>query len=64
MRLFEITKQYSAQLNRKIDVFKNVTRTETQLFLALISANGLKKNIYSDIIDELVTLDDLFQKEE
>jgi hypothetical protein len=53
-----------ALLKRKIAVFKEKTRTKKQIFLAIISANGLKKTIYSeDMVDGLVTLDDLFRKE-
>jgi len=61
---FEITKQYAHQLNKKIEIFKNVTRTHKQIFLSLISANGLKNNLYSEMIDSVVTLDDLFKKDE
>lgn len=58
---FEVNKNYAAQLKRKMEVFKAKTRTNKQLFLALISANGLKKTIYSEaMIQGVVTLDDFF----
>lgn len=58
---FIIDKQYSENLQRKVDVFKKVTGTKKQLFLAIISANGIKKNKYSEeLVDQLVTLEDLF----
>jgi len=61
---YVIDKQEAALLKRKIAVFKEKTRTKKQIFLAIISANGLKKTIYSeDMVDGLVTLDDLFKKE-
>ena len=61
---FEINNKYAAQLNQKIDVFKKVTRTNKHIFLAMISANGLKKTMYAEeMIDGLVTLDDLFEVE-
>jgi len=59
---FSINKAYSAKLQKKIDIFRKVTRTKKQIFLALISANGLKENIYSERVDAVVTLDSLFKE--
>lgn len=62
---FSIDKEYAKKLQQKIDVFKKITKTTKQIFLAMISANGLKKTMYSEeLVDGVVTLDDLFQKEE
>lgn len=59
-----IDKAYAEVLKQKIAIFKKVTRINTQYFLALISANGLKETIYSqDMIDGVATLEDLFQDE-
>jgi len=61
---FLIDKQYVEQLNQKMTVFKKVTRTKKQLFLALISANGVKQNSYSkELLSGVVTSDDLFERE-
>ncbi len=58
---FTITKEYVEKLKRKINVFKEQTRTKKQLFLAFISANGLKNNYYSEeMVNGIVTLDDFF----
>ncbi len=58
---FVITKEYAGKLQKKVDVFKKVTRTTKQLFIALITANGIKRNHYSDqLISGVVTMDDLF----
>jgi len=63
-RPYVIDKQEYAQLKRKFIVFKEKTRTKKQLFLAIISANGIKKSIYSeDMLDGVATLDDLFKRE-
>ncbi len=44
---------------------KTVTRINTQYFLAMISANGLKDMMYStEMIDAIATLDDLFKASE
>jgi hypothetical protein len=43
-------------------MFKTKTNIDKQIFIAIISANGIKKTIYSDeIINNVVTLDDLFK---
>ena len=61
---FVIDKTYAEQLRRKIAVFREITRTKKQLFLAMISANGIKKTIYSEeLINKVVTLEDLFISE-
>lgn len=59
---FVINKEYAKKLQSKIEVFKKVTGTNKQIFLAFISANGLKKNKYSDeLVSGVVMLDDLFK---
>ncbi len=60
---FTITKEYSRKLQQKLEIFKKVTRTNKQLFIVIISANGIKKNKYSgELINGVVTLDDLFKE--
>jgi uncharacterized protein len=61
---FDIDKKYAENLKRKIEIFKKITGTRKQIFLAMISANGLKKTMYSeDIVDGgVIILDDLFTK--
>jgi len=58
---FVIDKSYAAALNRKLDVYRIKTGTDKQLFIAFISANGLKPTMYSDeMVSNVVILDDLF----
>ncbi len=60
---FKIDKQYAQQLNKKVEVFKKITKTDRQIFLTMISANGLAESIYSEeMISKTATLADLFQK--
>ena len=60
---FTIDKYYATKLNQKTEVFKEKTKTNKQIFLGLISAAGIKKNLYSeDLIDKIATLEDLFSK--
>lgn len=59
---FVIDKQYAYELKRKRAVFKKVTKTDKQIFIVMISASGLKPNIYSEeLIDKVLTQDDLFK---
>ncbi len=58
---FVISKDYAEKLKQKLKVFRQVTRTDKQLLLVMIVANGLKHNKYSeDLVDAVVTLEDLF----
>jgi hypothetical protein len=60
---FSIDKSYAQLLERKIDVFKKQVKTEKLIFMALISSNGLKENVYSEgLIYKIVTLKDLFKR--
>ncbi len=60
---FAINKKQFSELKEKIKIFKEVTRTKKQIFTALISANGVKKNNYlEDIIDGgIITTADFFE---
>lgn len=47
----------------KLDTFRNKTKTTSQLFLALVTANGIKPTTYSDeLISNVVTLEALFRE--
>ena len=60
---FVITKEYSKSLVNKIEVYKQQSKTEKQIFLTMITANGLKPSAYSgELIDSIVTLNDLFKE--
>jgi len=57
---FGIDKQYARTLRNKVEVFRSKTGAQKQIFIAMITANGLKKNMYSeDLISGVVTADDL-----
>lgn len=60
---FSLTKDYFEILQRKIKVFAEKTKTKKQIFLSLVSANGIKPTLYSeDIVSGLVTLEDFFSE--
>ena len=56
-----IDKQYAQILQKKLDAFQKQTKTTKQIFLDMVTANGLKDNMYSEeLISGVVTMDDLF----
>ncbi len=58
---FTIDKSYAHILRYKMDIFQKKIKTTSQIFLVMISANGLKPTTYSDeLVSAVVTLDDLF----
>jgi hypothetical protein len=60
---FVIDKQYAKELTNKVEVFVKKTRTAKQIFIAMVSANGLKPTMYSEeLVSNYVTLDDLFKE--
>lgn len=61
---FKIDKVEATNLLNKLAVFKEKTKTKKQLLLAIVSANGISKSIYSeDLAVQAVALDDLFKSE-
>jgi len=58
---FAIDKEYAKNLLKKIDLFKKKTKTTKQIFIAIISANGLKPTMYSEeLVSNVIVLNDLF----
>ena len=58
---FVIDKAYGAELDRKIRLFKEETKTKKTIFLTMITTLGTKKNIhYTGRVMKEVTLEDLF----
>ncbi len=57
---FEINAEYEKKIRSRMAVFRNATKTEKTLVATMISANGLKQNAYSGIIQNLITATDLF----
>jgi len=58
---FVLDKAEAINLKNKMEVFVKKTGTLKQIFLTLISAQGIKPSLYSEeMITQVVTLDDLF----
>lgn len=59
---FVIDKSYAQILMKKLEVFEQQTKASKQLFLAIITASGLKKNIWSnELVNKTVEITDLFK---
>ena len=56
-----IDKDYYNRLINKIAVYKRESRTNKQIFVAMITASGLKQNEYSGIVIKTLVLEDLFK---
>lgn len=60
--IFEIDKPYANNLLNKIEVYKKQTLSGKQIFVAMISASGIKQNTYSkELIANQAMLSDLFE---
>lgn len=57
---FVIDKKYDEELRNKIGVFKAVTGTTKAIQLVMVTTYGVKENKYSNILQNQITIDDLF----
>ena len=61
-RPFIIDKKYAQELIQRSEIYQKQTRTQKQLFLAIISSSGIRPSKHSEIIDQTANLSDLFAK--
>jgi hypothetical protein len=59
---YAIDKDYSGQLQNKLDAFATQTGTKKTLFLTMITSYGIKRNQYAGIVRNELTMDALFAK--
>lgn len=58
---YSIDKSYAAELERKLRVFREKTKTKKTLFLTLITTYGVKENnYYTSLVQKSLTMDALF----
>jgi len=57
---FAITKDDEEQLRKKIEAFRQEASPRKAIHLLLLTTFGIKQNQYSAIVQNEVTLDDLF----
>jgi len=58
----EITKAMYGDFARKIEVYRNESKSKNTIFFVLITSFGLISNQYSGIVQKSLQLDDLFVK--
>ncbi|MEM9886026.1 MAG: ATP-binding protein [Bacteroidota bacterium] len=59
---FKLTSAYKKQLQERADVFSSITQTRKSVFTTLITTYGLSKaNLHTDVVQNVLTLDDLFR---
>ena len=60
---FVIDKKYAAELNNKLNVFRDQTKTKKTLFLTMVTTWGTQKNNwYTGLVQNEVTMDALFSE--
>lgn len=57
---YAITKQYAEKLIRRRELFRRVTGTKYALHLTMVTTYGVKRNEHSSIIQNQVTMNNLF----
>ena len=57
---YEIDSDEEQKILRRLDVFQNETGTSKSIILTMVTTSGLKRNSHSDIIQSVITIDDLF----
>jgi hypothetical protein len=55
-----VTKTLAKNIRNKRNAFVEETRTKKAIHITLVTPIGLKRNVYYDLIQSLVTADDLF----
>lgn len=60
---FEITKSYSKELEQKIRVFRERTKTRKSIFLTMVTTYGISNwDNYAGLVQSQVTMDAIFEK--
>lgn len=59
---FSITKDYEQRLRDRMGAFRDQTRTNKTLFNTFVTTFGVKPGVHANIVDQQVTLDDLFAR--
>lgn len=57
---FTIDKEYDLNLRNKISTFRDVSGTRKALQLVMVTTYGVKRNMYSNLVQNEVLIDDLF----
>jgi hypothetical protein len=58
--VFTIDKDYAAILQNKLDAYQKLSKDKRTLHLVMLTTNGIVHNSYSNMIQNEITMDDLF----
>lgn len=58
--MFSIDAKYAKELERKLSVFRTVTKTKSAVHLTMLTTNGISANKYSNMVMQSLTADCLF----
>ena len=58
---FTIDKDYAANLQNKLEAYQELSKDKRTLHLVMVTTNGVAHNSYYNMIQNEVTLDDLFR---
>ena len=58
---YAITQKYARELERKIDIFMEATKTRKTPVMTFITNLGLKENAYSEVVQKALTVSELFR---
>jgi hypothetical protein len=57
---YEISPKYNRELRERCATFRSVTKTTDAIHMTLVTPRGLKRNANAGVIDQVITLDNLF----
>ncbi|MBQ7564856.1 MAG: AAA family ATPase [Lachnospiraceae bacterium] len=57
---FVIDQKYEEELRTRVELFRTEVRSDKALHITLVTEGGLKRNEYSDVVQNVVSGDDLF----
>ena len=60
---FQMTAKEEERLRQRRSVFSTVTKTRKAVHITLVTTYGLKRTAYADIIQQVVTMEDLFREQ-
>ena len=58
---YEITKDYMERISERAILFREMTKTNKTPFITFITMNGIKPNSQSGLIQNSITVDELFE---
>ncbi len=59
---FSIDKEYASNLQNKLEIYQKLSKDKRTLHLVMVTTNGIAHNNYFNMVQNDVTMDDLFAK--